>query len=178
MTLAGLAERLKPDIFVHALEDLDLDYLASSGIRGIILDVDNTLTRWRSGEVPPEKAAWVERARRRFALCLLSNTIFGRRLRALGESLSIPYLGFWGPARKPSRRATRAALRILDVQARQACIIGDQVFADILAGKRCGLLTVLVDPVDPSSEFIYTRLVRFFERPLRRAWVESEEGSS
>ncbi len=172
------AEQLKPDLLLHALEDLDLDLLASRGIRGIILDVDNTLTRWRSHEVLPQKAAWIERARQRFALCLLSNTIFGRRLRTLGESLGIPYLGFWGLSRKPSPRGTRAALRALGVEAAHACIVGDQVFADILAGKRCGLFTVLVDPVDPSSEFISTRLVRFFERPLRRAWAESEEGSS
>jgi hypothetical protein len=170
------ADRLRPDMLVRGVEDVDLDALAARGVRGILMDVDNTLTAWRSHEVPEAKRAWVESARGRFGLCLLSNTIFGKRLRHLGESLGIPYVGRWGLGRKPGTGGVMAALKLIGVVPAEAAIVGDQVFADILAGKRAGLTTILVDPVNPENEFLGTKLVRAREAPLRRRWWLEDEG--
>ncbi|MCD6352542.1 MAG: YqeG family HAD IIIA-type phosphatase [Armatimonadetes bacterium] len=171
-----LARWLKPDLYVQAVEDVSLDWLADRGVEGVLLDVDNTLTRWRSHDIPEARRAWVEAAKQRFSVCLISNTIFGRRLKALGAALDVPYVGRWGLGRKPSPAGVRAALKLAGVPAERACLIGDQVLTDILGGKLCGLLTVLVEPVDPASEFVVTRIARFIERPLRGAWRQELQG--
>jgi HAD superfamily phosphatase (TIGR01668 family) len=172
MSMAGW---LSPDLVVRALEDVDLEWLASKGVRAILLDVDNTLTLWRSEEVSPEKALWVERAKEGFSICLVSNTIFGRRLRRLAERFGVPHVACWGVSRKPFPWGVKRALQKTGVTTQKACIVGDQIFADVLAGKLAGLVTVLVDPIDPASEFILTRLARLVERPLRRSWSKAEE---
>jgi putative phosphatase len=170
--VCGLARKLRPDLCVKALEDVDLDWLAARGVRGVLLDVDNTLVPWKSREVTDAKRAWVEGAKERFGVCLLSNTIFGHRLKYLGDMLGIGYVGRWGLGRKPFLGGLRVALRTIGVEAPRAVMIGDQIFADIWAGKNGGLTTVLVDAVNPHAEFPSTRLVRFFERGFRRRWAE------
>ena len=155
------------------MEDVDLDWLAERGVRGLLLDVDNTLVPWKSREVTEAKKEWVARAMERFAgVCLLSNTIFGKRLKYLSETLGIGAVRRWGMGRKPATGGLKAALEILGVGPSEAAIIGDQIFADIWAGKNGGLTTVLVDPEEPDKEFPSTRMLRVFERGLRRRWAK------
>jgi predicted HAD superfamily phosphohydrolase YqeG len=44
-------------------------------------------------------------------------------------------------------------------------VIGDQVFTDVLGGRRAGLYTILVRPRSP-REFVGTRLLRALERKV------------
>jgi len=41
----GVAKLLRPDLYVRALEEVDLDWLAERGVKGVLVDVDNTLVR-------------------------------------------------------------------------------------------------------------------------------------
>ncbi len=171
----SLARWLRPDLLVHALEDIEFDWLQDRGVRGLLLDVDNTIVPWRSREIPPQKRAWIDEAKKRFSVCLLSNTIFFDRIRYLSDELGVSFVAraFWG--RKPFPGGFRAALARIGVPANEAAMIGDQVFADILGGKIVGCVTILVDPVAPGNEFLGTRLVRWVERTLRERWWAEQE---
>jgi len=153
----------RPNQYVVALEDIDLDALAEAGIKGLLIDRDKTLTAWRSREVSPAKRQWIERAKERFSLCLVSNTVFVKGIRAVAEDLGISVVCGWGLGRKPLPGAIRAALREMNVEPREAAIIGDQLFTDILGGNLLGLYTILVKPV-PGKEFPGTCLTRILER--------------
>ena len=66
-------------------------------------------------------------------------------------------------AGKPGRAAyLRAAARLAADPARTA-VVGDQVFTDVLGGKRVRMLTILVTPLG-RREFPLTRAVRLVER--------------
>lgn len=162
-----MLESCRPDIIVDRLEHLDQDDLWDRGVRGIILDLDNTLCAWHGSEVGPERRAWIERAKGRFKLCVLSNTIKYRRLRRIGEMVGIPTVGRWGLGRKPLGGGFRAALKVMGTRPEETAMVGDQVFADVLGGNRSGLLTVWV-PVLDKCEFISTRLFRGLERRVLR----------
>ena len=65
---------LKPDLLVGGLADVRLETLRTWGIRGVIIDLDNTLVRYDNRTLAPEIRAWVEAAlTARFRLVLLSN---------------------------------------------------------------------------------------------------------
>lgn len=157
----------RPDLILDRLEHLDLQLLAERGIRALLLDLDNTLCTWGSRELSGPRREWVESARRRFRLCIVSNTVLGRRLRAVGADLQLPTVARWGVGRKPFAGAIRAGLKITGSAPQETAIVGDQVFADILGGNRLGLLTVWIPPLDP-REFISTMCVRGAERLLLR----------
>lgn len=157
----------KPDMIVGRMEHLDQDDLWNRGIRGLILDLDNTLCPWKSSEISPERMEWLQRARQRFSMCILSNTIKYRRLRRVGEMIGIPGIGRWAWGRKPFCGGIKDALKIMGTTAEQSAIIGDQVFADVLGGNRCGLTTIWIPRLD-TREFITTQGIRRIEQRVLR----------
>ena len=57
-----------------------------------------------------------------------------------------------------------SAVKKLDAPPSQTAIVGDQVFADVMAGRVAGVRTILVDPIHPEEEPWFTRLKRWPER--------------
>lgn len=159
-----LVHFLSPCLFVNSVEDIDLERLWSLGIRGFIVDLDNTLVAWNTYDLPERVARWIEGAKRRgFAICIVSNAL-KERVTYFSKLLDIPGIS---KAQKPRRGAFRAALETLGLQRHEVAVIGDQLFTDVLGGNRLGLYTILVRPLS-KREFITTRLGRFLERLVLR----------
>ena len=155
----------RPHLRVQSVVELTLDRLGEMGLDALLLDVDCTLKGYRDDEVAPEVAAWLDRLRTgRIALCLVSNGR-GKRIGRLAEKLDLPSVT---TALKPLPLGCRAGLRKLGVPASRAAMVGDQLFADVPAGRLAGLTTVLVRPIRPEEEPWPTRLKRPFERFLLR----------
>jgi HAD superfamily phosphatase (TIGR01668 family) len=153
---------LHPDLHLPAIEALDLTLLRERGIRGVLLDLDNTLTPWKSREMTPAVAAWVAAlAVAGIGACVVSNAATARRVQSVADVLSLPWIT---RALKPLPYGFRRAMALLDTTPDTTAVIGDQLFTDILGGNRLGLFTILVDPISP-REALFTRLV---QRPLER----------
>ncbi|MCX7993024.1 MAG: YqeG family HAD IIIA-type phosphatase [Fimbriimonadales bacterium] len=152
-----------PDEHVQSVAEITPEHLQSLGIHALLLDLDNTITPWRSHKVPLEVAEWIKRMQAAgFKLCFVSNTRNLGRLQWLSEQLGIPYAR--GPM-KPRRTMLRRALEMLDVEPQQTAIVGDQLFTDVWGGNRLGIYTIWVHPMHP-REFIGTKVSRQVERWL------------
>ena len=155
-------ERFQPDHRAQTLPEVSLDALASAGIRGIVVDLDNTVCAYRQPELAPGVAEWVREARARgFALVLVSNN-FTERVASIGARLEIPIVP---NALKPLPFAFIRALRVLRTPRRATVVIGDQLFTDVLGAKLVGLRTVLTEPL-VEHDFPLTRVLRFLERTI------------
>jgi HAD superfamily phosphatase (TIGR01668 family) len=160
-----------PHQIAHRVEDIDLDQLKAEGIRGLLLDLDNTLTRWQEDELSPAVEAWLERAKRDFHVCQLSNAVRGKRVHRMAERLGIPCVHGMGPWGKPWGRAYRCALGETATRPEETAMIGDQLFTDICGARRRGMRAILVEPMGKREFFITTVnrwLARFVEAHLRR----------
>ncbi len=125
--------------------------------------MDCTLKRYTEEAVGPEVAAWLRGlAEAGLGVCLVSNGR-SRRIGRLAESLGVPYVA---KAMKPLPFGCRAAARKLGVEYRRAAMVGDQLFADVLAGRLAGMRSILVRPIHPEDEPWYTQLKRPLERWL------------
>lgn len=155
----------RPHWFVESVFDLTPDWLAERKLRALLLDVDCTLKRYREPRLGEKVLAWLETLRRaEIAFCLVSNGR-SRRIGALADAAGVPYVA---NALKPFPFGCRRARARLGVPARETAMVGDQIFADIPAGRMAGLYTVLVRPIHPEEEPALTRLKRPFERFLLR----------
>ncbi|MHB8212306.1 MAG: YqeG family HAD IIIA-type phosphatase [Vulcanimicrobiaceae bacterium] len=156
-----------PDHFAVRLIDVSLDELDAAGVRGLILDLDNTLVAFRTSELEEACVAWIESARRRgFSMVMLSNN-FSQRVNDIATRLDIPCVP---NALKPLPFGFLRALRTLALPRAAVAVVGDQLFTDVLGGKLCGLRTILTEPIE-AAEFPLTRVFRFLERlvlPQRR----------
>ena len=154
---------LVPHLRVRSVLELTPARLRALGLEAILLDVDCTLKRYRHDAVDPAVAAWLAELRASGILvCLLSNGRSGR-IGRLAETLGLPFIA---KACKPLPFRCKSALAKLGMAGRPVALAGDQIFADVLAGRLAGLLTILVDPIHPEDEPWWTR----FKRPLER-WL-------
>ena len=154
----------KPNLRLHRVEQLDVAMLERLGIKSLLLDVDCTLKSYRDQIPPKEITAWIESLRRQdIGLCLVSNGR-GRRIATVARHLDLPFVA---AALKPLPRGCREALSRMGFDRRHTAMVGDQVFADIMAGNLAGLLTILIDPIHPEQEPWYTRS----KRPLEQLFV-------
>lgn len=144
-----LKTALQPDLVLgETILSLTPALLRQHQIRGLVLDVDETLVPFRQTQVTQELSQWVSQIRQGVALWLVSNNLSENRISRIAESLDLPYiLG----ARKPSRRKLRQALQAMNLPVSQVAMVGDRLFTDVLAGNRLGMFTILVEPmVDPA----------------------------
>lgn len=162
-----MLECIEPNLVVRRLADVDQDSLAARGIEAVLLDLDNTVCEWQSEAISPECEDWILRAKERFRLAIVSNSIRPRRLNRVAQRLGIAAVGRWGLGRKPMPGGIRAALREVDTPPNAAVIIGDQLFCDVLGGNRLGLYTVWVKPLK-AREFAGTKIARMLERLAER----------
>lgn len=155
---------LTPSRQVAAVTDLDPQALRAAGVRGVILDLDNTLIAWGAGAPSAEVLAWVSGlAAHALVACILSNG-FSARVAKAGALLGVPVVATAG---KPGPWGFRRAMAVMGTAPRETALVGDQLFTDVLGGNLLGLYTVLVEPLS-TREFVTTRVVRRIERFFRR----------
>jgi HAD superfamily phosphatase (TIGR01668 family) len=154
---------LRPTIFVKRVEELTPARLRGWRLRSLLLDVDCTLTRYRQQETSPEVAAWIKQLREAgIGLCLVS-TGLSQRISEFAKRLDLPYVP---KAMKPFPFGIWSALKEINAVPADTAMVGDQVFADIVAGHLAGVRTVLVRPIHPEEEPWFTQLKRGPERWL------------
>lgn len=155
-----MLQLLAPRQYIASIHALHPAELAVSGISGLIVDLDNTLTPWQGGRPDDERLADLVGAfaKVEIGVCIVSNNR-GPRVAAFGAALRIPVVA---GALKPRRQPFRQAMDLLGTGPSQTAVVGDQIFTDILGGNRLGLYTILVQPMSP-REFIGTRVVRKVE---------------
>ena len=159
------AQDVAPHLWVSKVIDIDFDKLKDMGIKGIILDLDNTILPWKDYNVPPSSLEWVNRGKSQgFKFIILSNTIHTKRLAHIGSALGCEYIH---PAFKPNPKNYLKACNVLGLEKEETACVGDQLFTDMKGGRRAGVFCILVEPMD-KKEFAGTKISRFFERKVKK----------
>jgi HAD superfamily phosphatase (TIGR01668 family) len=157
---------LTPHYYLNNVCELDSIGLRALGLEGLLLDLDGTLKNFRAQEIPGCVVDWIQKLRaEHIRLCLLSNGKT-RRIERFARRLDIPFVA---KAYKPLPFGCRRALRLLGLDRSRAAVVGDQVFADVLAGRLAGLRTILVPPTHADEPW-FTRMKRPLERRVLR-WL-------
>lgn len=164
---------LVPHLRIRSVRELSPDRLRELQLDALLLDVDCTLKGYRDAEVSPEVVAWIEQLQSAgIGLCLVSNGL-GGRIRRLAEKLNLPFVA---KAFKPFPFGCRWAVRRLGFPRQRTAMVGDQLFADVIAGRLAGLTSILVRPIRPEEEPWFTRLKRLPERCLLRRLAPPSPG--
>ncbi|MFH0887279.1 MAG: YqeG family HAD IIIA-type phosphatase [bacterium] len=151
----------KPNEYVRSIYDIDLQRLQERGIKGIILDLDDTLaSRHNRGSVPPKAVDWVNKMKNfGFNVCLISNALEPSKVQIAAKTMGVPSLTV---AFKPLPFSLMKALNLLDAPPKKVAMIGDQIFTDVLGGKWLGMYTILVDPISEET-FLPRKMMRWLE---------------
>ena len=140
---------LQPDLILgDTVINLTPDILERHYLKGLILDVDETLVPLKRKEVSVDLQQWVEEMKQVASIWLVSNNLSQSRIGSIANSLNLPFIT---SAKKPSRRKLHEAAIAMNLAIEEVAMVGDRIFTDVLAGNRLGMFTILVEPmVDPA----------------------------
>ncbi len=162
-----MLNNLTPNMYLDSIYEVPIKKLINKRIKGIIIDLDNTITEWNNPGISTKAKNWFKILKDNgFEICIASNNS-QERVVEVAVSLGLSYIAKAG---KPRRKSFRQAMKIMGTSIDNTAVIGDQIFTDVLGGNRLNLFTILVVPMG-TSEFIGTKIMRFFERGILKMVV-------
>lgn len=153
---------LKPSQFEKDIYGIELGALVNKGIKLLILDIDNTLVPNSVAKMPDNVRMWLLKAASYdLKIAFVSNGPQERTDEFCGDF-------YFHKARslKPFQSGFKEAMKHYGVRRRQVCIIGDQLFTDILGANIGHFYSILVEPIDRKDEGIGVKLKRIIEKPI------------
>ena len=155
---------LTPNLCVENVLELTVDRLRELGIDGLLLDVDCTLKRYIENDLPPEVAQWFATLTAGGIGCCIVSNGRSNRIKHIADKLGLPFVA---KALKPFPVGIYRAIAKMGFKPERTAMVGDQVFADVLAGRLAGVKCILVRPIHPEDEPWFTRI----KRPPERLWL-------
>ncbi len=119
-----------------AIADVDIAQLTQQGIRGIILDLDNTIVSEDDTYLSPQAEDWIRQAKLAgFSFFILSNGKRHYRVRYWSKRLNMPTIS---PAKKPFPQSFHKAMTFMNLSPDKVVVIGDSFHTDVMGAKICG----------------------------------------
>lgn len=147
---------------ISVITDITPEHLKRWDIKGLLLDVDNTLSTHGGMSPVPGLHNWLELMKQSGISLLIISNAKSRRVKPFAERLS---LGFISMAMKPLPFKYISAKHKLNIPKKNILMIGDQLFTDILGAKLSGIKSALVAPVG-TSDMKLTSWRRGYEKKL------------
>ncbi len=156
--------RLEPELRLARVTELTPKRLSELGVRGLLLDLDNTLLPPKDpGPLPEEVRRWAEALKGHGIRLALVTNARPHRVRQAAALLGVPGAG---PVAKPLPFGFLWGLKALGLPKDEVLAVGDQVFTDLLGARLLGLRFALVEPLAEDA-LPHTRWLRRFERHHR-----------
>ena len=162
---------LYPDYYCDKITDISIELLNSNDIKGLILDIDNTLIDFDRNILKGAKE-WVDKMKENGIKCIiLSNTNKVDKVTKVADCLDLPYIYL---ATKPLKRGFKKAKNELGLESKNIAAIGDQIFTDVLGANRSKIFSILVNPISKKDLWM-TRLKRPLEELVVKSYVKKQK---
>ncbi len=159
-----------PSDYIESFYDYDFESAYKDGRRLILFDIDNTMVPHGA---PPDERCMKRVAELKalgYTLCAVSNNK-EPRVKSFCEPMGLSYIY---KADKPSIRGYEEAMRLNGAKRDETIFFGDQIFTDIIGARRAGIYSVLVKPIDLSTDEIQIKLKRILEKPVIMAFFREK----
>ena len=136
---------LIPDRIFDCYAQVTPEYLQSRGITLLLSDLDFTLAAKKTRRPDQPLRDWIAALDRAgIRVMIVSNNRSGSRVTEFCADLGVSYQGRAG---KPSTRGLEAAMARAATDRTHTAMLGDKLLTDVLAARRAGVLSLMVEPV-------------------------------
>ena len=155
---------LYPKLYLNSVKEISLEMLEKYNLKGLMLDVDNTLISYHK-KMPEGIKEWAEKMKKaNISLCIVSNSNNKQKVENVAKELDIPYIYF---AKKPCKTGLKKAKKTLNLENEKIGVVGDQILTDVIGANRMGMFSILVKPIEEKDIWI-TKI----KRPLENKIIE------
>ena len=149
MLIYKIINRLfKTDLKRRTLRDVTAEDILSLGASAVAIDADNTSSYDGTTEPLPYSCDWIREMEGAGIPVILLSNAKNVRARALADKYGIPVVGL---ALKPLPFGYIRAAAKLKLPCKKICLIGDQLFTDILGANLSGCRSIYVYPYKPEE---------------------------
>ena len=147
---------LKPRYRFYRVTDITPQFLREQGIKGLLLDVDNTLSTHKGQELLEGLPQWIKTMEAEgIRLTVISNAA-KMRLVPFAQNIG---MNFVHRAAKPLFWGYVIGAKRLGLKIKETAMVGDQLFTDILGANVVGMPSILVEPIllETGKSFVVRR---------------------
>ena len=157
---------LVPEYFFERFDDVSAEFLLSIGVRGVLLDIDNTLEPYENALPSKHVLAWLDSLGAvGIKTAIVSNN--GRaRVDSFNESIGMPA---YAKAGKPFKKNLLKAMSDIGTKKENTIFIGDQILTDVWAAHNAGIRAILVPPINDRKD-AFTKFKRLLEKPILKRY--------
>jgi len=161
MTKSGFS--FIPQYVFREITDISIDFLKQTGIKFLMLDLDNTIAAYNEHIFADDILKWITDAKNNgINLFIISNSTRTKRVTSFSESIAVRYIM---RSAKPSPKSLLHAMETAGFAKNESALAGDQVFTDALAANQAGVISIIVRPRRFTNPFLALRY--FLELPFR-----------
>ena len=155
-----------PEYRFKTFDMATVDFLVSEGIKGIVLDVDNTLEPYEN-PLPTERVvAWLNSLSENGIKAAIVSNNNSERIDLFNRDLGLPAYSKSG---KPFKKNILKAMADMGTTPENTILMGDQVFTDTWAAHNAGIPAILVPPIKDKTDPL-TRFKRLLEKPVLKKY--------
>ena len=156
---------LHPTIALHSVCEITPELLHSMGIRGLLLDIDNTLTTHDNPTPAPGVQSWIARMKANGVKLRLVSNNHPPRVEPFSKVLGIQAIC---DANKPLSSGYARAVQSMHLHKSEVAAVGDQLYTDILGANHFGIRSIYVAPMAKESwqKQTFIRIKRILEKPF------------
>ncbi len=152
----------RPTYVFNDITGITPKFLKRKHIKGIVLDIDNTLTT-HNNPVPPQSSMdWLARVKKAGIKLIIVSNNKPPRVEPFAQLLDLEYVA---NGRKPLTYGINEAVRRMGFEKSDIAAIGDQIFTDIMGANLAGIRSCFVYPLEPETSLPF-RFKRTIEKPL------------
>ena len=160
-----------PKGYFKKVSEISLEYLTENNIKGLILDVDNTLIDYYKN-ISEETIDWANRLKQNgIKMCILSNSDKKEKVSQVAKKLGLEYTYF---GMKPLKIGFKKAKKMLGLENKEIAAIGDQIFTDVIGANRMKMFSILVEPIEEKDIFV-TLLKRPIENYIKKQYFKTKD---
>ncbi len=148
------------------------DILEKLGIRGLILDLDNTLTT-HDNPVPGEGVLdWLDVMKKNNIRLMIVSNNHAPRVKPFADMLGLEFVS---EGKKPLTKGFKEAVEKMGIPKKHIAAVGDQIFTDVLGAGLFGVKMLYVDPIEHEKTTFF-KVKRKCEKPfLPRKYYNEQE---
>lgn len=153
----------KPTYVFDKVGEITPEFLHKKQIKGLLLDLDNTLTT-HNNPVPPQSSLdWLDKMRAAGIKLMIVSNNHAPRVTPFAEQLGLEFVS---EGKKPLTFGYTRAIKRLGLEKRNVATVGDQIFTDVLGSNLKGIRSIFVFPIEPETSLPFR-----FKRAIEKAFL-------
>lgn len=149
--------------------DITPEFLKKNNIKGLILDLDNTLTTHDNPQPGEGVLEWLQLMKESGIKMMIVSNNHGPRVKPFADMLG---LDFVSEGKKPLTKGFTEAVKLMGISKKEVAAVGDQIFTDVLGANLFGIKMLYVVPIEHEKTTFF-KVKRKLEKPfLPKKYIE------